>query len=106
MKTMRILATLLLVTLIVFQGAAYAKTVEGSVVSTDATANTLTVSQTDAATGAAESVTVSVTASTTYSGAASLGELQAGDAVSVEAEQDAVTGSWNASSVMKHSAAM
>ena len=99
MKRMQVVMLILLATFMLVQGVAYAKTVEGKVVSTDVAANSLTVSKTDAVTGASEDVVISVTDTTTYSGAASLIELKAGDQVSVEAEQDAVTSKWNASSV-------
>lgn len=101
MKRMQIVFSILVAALMLFQGAAFAKTVEGTVVSADVVANTLTVSHTDAATGATEDVTVSVSETTTYSGVASLDGLQAGDQVSVEAEQDAVTNQWAASLVTR-----
>jgi len=68
MKRMQIVFSILVAALMLFQGAAFAKTVEGKVVSTDVLASTLTVSQTDAETATAEDVTVSVSETTTYSG--------------------------------------
>ena len=79
-------------------GTAFAKSIEGKVVSTDAAANTLVVSSTDEAGNASES-SLTVSGNTAYVGVASLGELKAEDQVTVQAEEDAATGSWNASSV-------
>ena len=79
-------------------GTAFAKSIDGKVVSTDAAANTLVVSSMDDA-GAAKESTLSVSGNTAYVGVASLAELKAGDQVTVEAEEDAATGAWNATSV-------
>lgn len=101
---MHMVMSILLAHLMLVQGVAFAKTVDGKVVNLDVIANSLTVSQTDAVTGASEDVVISVTDTTTFSGAASLSELQAGDQVSIETEQDATTGKWNASSVSRPAA--
>ena len=77
---------------------AYAASIEGEVVSTDAAGNKLVVSSMDDA-GAAKESTLSVSGNTAYVGVASLAELKAGDQVTVEAEEDAATGAWNATSV-------
>ena len=84
--------------LALMSAVAYAASIEGEVVSTDAASNSLVVSSTDDA-GMAKESTLSVSATTAYVGVASLGELKAGDQVKVEAEEDAATGAWNASSV-------
>ncbi len=101
MKKMQLVMAVLLATFVLYQGAAYAKTVSGKMVSTDALANTLTLSQKSVVTGTDENVAVSVKATTTYSGVSALADLKAGDEVSVEAEQDAATNSWIATSVTK-----
>ena len=101
MKKMQLVLAVLLATFVLYQGAAYANTVLGKVVSADAVANTLTLSQKDAVTGADTNVVVSVKATTTYSGVSALADLKAGDEVSVEAKEDAATKSWVASSVTK-----
>ncbi len=105
MKKMQLVMVVLLATFVLYQGAAYAKTVSGTVVSADALANTLTLSQKDVITGADTNAVVSVTATTTYSGVSALADLKAGDEVSVEANEDAVTKSWVATSVTKAEAA-
>ena len=96
---MKLVFSILLATFVLFQGAAYAKTVSGQVVSTDTTANSLTVSHANAETGTDENVVLWVKDTTTFSGAASLAELKTGDAVSVDAEEDAATQNWIATSV-------
>ena len=96
---MQLVMAILLATFVVFQGAAYAKMVSGKVVSADALANTLTLSEKNALTGADENVVLSVKETTTYSGAMGLADLKAGEEVSVEAEEDAATKSWVATSV-------
>ena len=101
MKKMQLVMAILLATFVLYQGAAYAKTVSGKVVSTDAVVNTLTLSQKNAVTGVDENVVVSVKPTTTYSGASALADLKAGDEVSVEADEDAATSSWVATSVKK-----
>lgn len=99
MKKMQLVTAVLLATLVLYQGAAYAKTVSGKVVSTDALANTLTLSQKNAVTGVDEEVVISVKDTTTYSGVSALADLKAGDEVSVEADEDATTKNWAASSI-------
>lgn len=81
-------------------GVAFAETVEGTVASVDLAGNMLKITKTDAATGATEEVSVSVTDTTTYAGeVTALAEVIEGDDVKVEAEKDAATGNWVASSV-------
>ena len=89
---------------IVLQGAAYAEEVSGKVVNADAAANTLKIAKSNAE-GAQEEVTISVKPETTFSGAASLAELKAGQEVSIDAAQDAATGTWQANSVKVAAAA-
>ena len=84
---------------LVFQGAAYAKLVGGKVVSTDAAANTVTISQTNPETGDNENVTVSVNDKTAYVGVDSFAGIQADKEVWVDAEEDATTKNWVATSV-------
>ena len=99
MKRMNLVISILLATFVLYQGAAYAKLVGGKVVSTDATAKSLTISRINLATGAEENVVVGVTDTTTYSGVASLADLKAGEEVWVDATEDATTKAWTASSV-------
>jgi ribosomal protein L12E/L44/L45/RPP1/RPP2 len=95
----------LALTLVVFcaflalQGIASAKTVSGKVTAVDAAAKTLSVSQTDELTGVEEKVTVSVTDTTAFSGVTGLDGVNVDDEVTVEATEDAATGTWNAVSV-------
>lgn len=98
---MKKLVIVLMLATLVFQGAAYAKLVGGKVVSTDPAANTVTVSQTNPETGAVENVTISVNEKTTYAGADSLSGLKADDEVWVDAEEDAATMNWIATSVQR-----
>ena len=99
MKKMQLAMAILLATFVLYQGAAYAKMVSGKVVSADAIANTLTLSEKNALTGADENVVISVNGTTAYSGVLGLADLKADDEVSVEAEEDAATKSWVATSV-------
>ena len=101
MKKMQLVMAILLATFVLYQGTAYAKAVSGKVVSTNVVANTLTLSEKNAVTGADENTVVSVNATTVYSGVSALADLKAGDEVSVEAEQDAATNNWIATSVKK-----
>ena len=94
----KLVIALMLVTL-VFQGAAYAKLVGGKVVSTDAAANTVTIGQTNPETGANENVTVWVNDKTTYAGVDSLSGINADAEVWIDAEEDAATKNWIATSV-------
>ncbi len=96
---------LLLAVACVFQGAAFAETVSGKVVSADSAANSLKIAKADSAAGAEEQVTVWVKPDTAFSGAASLADLKEGEEVSIEAAQDAATGNWQASSVKVAAAA-
>ena len=104
MKKALILVLVLVSALALIQGAAFAKSIEGKVADVDATANTLTVSSTDETGMEAKSV-LSVSDATTFSGVASLGELKVDDKVTVEAEEDAATSSWKATSVTVKTAA-
>ncbi len=96
---MKKLVIALMLATLVFQGAAYAKLVGGKVVSTDVASNTVTLSQTNPETGASENVTVSVNDKTTYAGTDSLSGVKADDEVWVDAEEDAATKAWVATSV-------
>ncbi|GEM_PF-1598469 len=98
---MKKLVIALLLATLVLQGAAYAKLVGGKVVSTDAAANTVTISQTNPETGANENVTVWVNDKTTYSGVAALSGVKANDEVWVDAQEDAATKNWIATSVQR-----
>ena len=89
---------LVLLGLALMSTVAYAASIEGKVVSTDAEKNQLVVSSMDAAGTASES-NLAVSADTAFVGVASLAELKAGDQVKVEANEDAATGTWNAASV-------
>lgn len=94
----KLVIAMMLVTL-VFQGAAYAKLVGGQVVSADVAANTVTISQTNPETGANENVTVWVNDKTTYAGVDSLSGINADNEVWIDAEEDAVTQNWIATSI-------
>lgn len=94
----KLVIAMMLVTL-VFQGAAYAKLVGGQVVSADVAANTVTISQTNPETGANENVTVWVNDKTTYAGVDSLSGINADNEVWIDAEEDAATKNWIATSV-------
>ncbi len=89
---------LMLIALTVFQGAANAKEVSGTIAGTDAVANTLSLTTKDDA-GAEQKVDIAVNAATTYAGAASLADLTVGQSVTVDASEDAATGGWSAVSV-------
>ena len=99
MKKAYLLLAILLVTFVAFQGAAFAESVQGKISSINLDAKTLTVSQIDAATSAEKTSDIWVKDQTTFSGAQSLADLKAGDQVTVEAEADAATGNWVATSV-------
>ena len=89
MKRIQMFVLALLAVAMIYQGAAMADTVTGKVASVDSVAGTVTV------TGAeGQDSVISATAEV-------LGDVKAGDEVSVEATQDAATGKWTASSVTK-----
>ncbi len=96
---MQLVIAILIAMFALYQGSAYAKSIGGKVVSTDAIAQTITISQANAETGAEESVVVSVNDSTTYSGVDALAGLNEGDEVWVEAEEDPATKAWVVSSL-------
>ena len=81
------------------QGLAFAESISGNVVSVDAVAQTITVSQTDDATGATTETTVAVGDTTQYVGVAAPADVMAGDEVSITAETDAESQTLKASSV-------
>ena len=93
------LILVLLVGFFMLQGTADAKLVSGKVDSVDVAAKTITISSTDSATGAESKNTVSISDSATYTGVASLDQVQVGDEVWVEAEEDAATGTWKTNAV-------
>ena len=99
MKNQLLSYLVLAVALTLFQGVANAKVVSGKITGIDATANKLSISYTDLATSKEEQVEIAVKPETTYSGVASLGDLKEGQEVSVEAEEDAATGGWSATSI-------
>lgn len=101
MKKMQLAISTLVAALVLSQGTAFAQLVSGKVVSTDATAKSITISQMNAETGANEDVMVSVKDETTYAGVDSLTGLQAGDEVLIEAEKDAATKNLAAHSVQR-----
>ena len=99
MKKAQIVMAILVATLMICQGAAYAQLVNGKVVSADPAAKSLTISRTNAETGASEDVVIWTNEQTAFSGTASLEELKAGDEVWVDAEEDAATKNWIATSI-------
>jgi len=98
---MKKLVIALMLATLVLQGAAYAKLVGGKVVSTNAVANTVTISQTNPETGVNENVAVGVNDKTAYAGVDSLSGLKADEEVWVDAEEDAATKNWVATSVQR-----
>ena len=90
---------ILLVAFVFLQGTAEAKTVLGKVSTVDAIAKTLSVSNADPVTGVEEIVSVQVADTATFSGVSSLDQIQAGDEVQIEAEEEAVTGNLKATSI-------
>ena len=101
MKKMQLAIAILVAAFALYQGSAYAKLVGGKVVSTDAAANSITISQVNPETGTEENVVFSLKDSTTYSGVDSLAGLKAGDEVWADAEEDATTKAWTANSVQR-----
>lgn len=101
MKKIELAITALVAALVLYQGTAFAQLISGKVASTDATAKSITISQTNAETGTNEDVTVWVKDETAYTGVDSLAELMAGDEVLVETEEDAATKNWMATSVQR-----
>lgn len=97
---MKKMLTMVLVAACMFSGVALAALVEGEVVSVDAAQNKLILKTMDDQ-GAASESSVVTDASTKLTGVASLAELAAGDEVWAEAEQDATTKDWKASSIEK-----
>ena len=105
MKKLAVIFPVLMLAFVVMQGTASAKSISGKIANIDAAANSLSVSQSNPATGAEENLNFSVSADTTFAGVKALAELKAGDQVSVDAEQDAATGSWKATSISTEAAA-
>ncbi len=101
MKKMKLVITILVAALALYQGTAFAQLVSGKVVSTDATAKSITISKANAETGANEDVTVWVNDETAYTGVDSLAGLATGNEVLVEAEEDAASKNWMAMSVQR-----
>lgn len=97
---MKIMAILVLAAILCFQGVADAKMVAGKVVSTDVTANTVTIS-TPSATGAMEDAIISVAAETQFLGATSIADLSQGDVISATVTEQTVEGAWQATSISK-----
>ncbi|MBI4431817.1 MAG: hypothetical protein HY587_08930 [Candidatus Omnitrophica bacterium] len=97
---MKLMAILVLATVLLFQGTADARIVAGQVVSTDSTANTVTIS-TPSAAGTMEDAIISVEPETKFLGAASIAELQEGDVVSATVTEQTVEGAWKATSISK-----
>ena len=88
MKTVKVLSVLLL--LAVFGvSLAYADTLSGKIVSTDLTANSISLNVMNSETHAEEKLSVNVNAETTYTGVASLSDLKEGQEISIEAAKDA-----------------
>ena len=99
MKKALTVISILFVGFVAFQGTASAKLVLGKVESVDATAKTLSVNTPDATTGTEKKVSISIPETATFSGVSSLDQIKSGDEVWVEAEEDAATGGWKATSV-------
>ena len=99
MKRVQMFVLALLFTVFAVQASALAKMVSGTVDAVDAEGKKLTIATTDAA-GAASKAEVWVKEDAAYTGVAALNELKAGDAISVEAEQDE-QGNWKASNITK-----
>lgn len=98
---MKKLVIALMFATLVLQGVANAKLVGGKVVSIDAAASTVTISQTNPETGVNENVTVWANDKTAYAGVDSLSGLSADEEVWVDAEEDAATKNWVATSVQR-----
>ena len=98
MKKIQMLMLVLLAVSLVISGTAFAKTVSGTVASVDAATNSLSLNTKDDA-GAEKKVDLMVKSDATFSGVSSLADLKTGQEVKVEAEEDAATGSWNATFV-------
>ena len=96
---MKKIAMLLLVGLVVFQSTGFAKLVSGKLEAVDAAANSISITSKDPATGAEEKVEIKVKPETVFTGATNLAELKAGEEVWVEANQNAETQAWEATSV-------
>ena len=90
---------MLVLAFLAFQGIASAESISGKVVSIDSAAKSLSINQMDSATGAEKKVDLSVSADTAYTGIQAFAELKAGDEISADAQQDAATGSWKATSI-------
>lgn len=101
MKRVSMWAAMLMAVLVLGQGAAMADTIQGKVVEVNASANSITISRSNPATGSEEQINIATKAETAWAGIKSLSELKAGDEVTVEAMQDATSGSWEAESIEK-----
>lgn len=85
--------------LLALQGAAYAENITGKVVSVNAGEKSIAIERAGADAAQPETLNISVAPETKFVGVASLEELKGGEAVSIEAEKDAASGRYSATSV-------
>ena len=88
---------MLMVATLIFQGAALAKEISGTVSAVNAADSKLTISESDAA-GVAQDVEVVVSPEVVYTGVTKLDELTVGTQVQLEVEQNAA-GAWEAKAI-------
>jgi len=79
---------------LIVSGAAFAEMLSGKIAATDAEKNSVSITKTNG-----ENVDVLVKSGASFSGVTSFDQLKEGQDVTVEAEQDAATGAWNATYV-------
>lgn len=77
------------------QGTASAKSVSGKIAAVDSRAGVMEVAQQNGG----EKVVVGLTMGTSFSGVASAAELRPGDQVSLDADLEASSGKWTATTV-------
>ena len=90
---------LVVISVVLLSGVAFAETVSGKVSSVDTQANALEVTVIDVATGAESKSNISVNAETKYATVASLAELKQGDEITAEVKKDEATGVLWATSI-------
>lgn len=103
MKKMSILA-LSAAGMMLMSGAAFAEMISGKITSIDPTEKSFKLQRLDSASGKTQELEIKVEDQTRYDGIQSLVDLQVGDEIQVEADQNILTRAWKARSIASASA--
>lgn len=94
------LVMILVAAMMIFPAAVFAETIQGVINGLNTASNSLTITRKDPGTGTPEQLNVTILEDTTFEGVHSLGELQVGTQVSIDAAPTAA-GAWKAISIKK-----